>query len=422
MQPLRREGQEGAEDHLQPVNDLQGDVDARGRRRSVGLDPFPGFLLVEVAIGFMRQRHRFRQRGLELAECDQFAHALESCLHLCQQRCVRVVQLARLRHAGVEALVGEAQHAVGQVAPGGHQFVVVATQELLPGEVHILRIGGVDGQHVAQRVGIVAAEEVRDGYAPTAAGGELLPCHHQELVRRHVIGQVQTAIADEYPRPHDGVEGDVVLGDEVVGGNIEILPPLAPGLGVPRDLSPLFGRCQVADDGIEPDVDALIFEAFQGDGDPPGDVAGDGAAAQFAAFQLPESEVERVGPPMLLALPHPGQQRLVELLQVKEEVLCLPHFDVGAAADLAAWLAQLGGVQRVAAVIALVAPRPVVAAKGANAFHVAVGQPPLAIQAEGLPHRVAVDVAIPQQCEEHVVRRRPVVLRVRLGEEVEGEA
>ena len=241
VQPLRGEGQEGAEDDLQPVNGLQGDVDGRGRRLGICLDLMPGFFVVEITVGLPRQGHGLCQRGLELATGDQLTHAVEPRGHLGQQRLVCLVQCARLRHAAVEALVGEAQHAVGQVAPGGHQLVVVAAQELLPGEVDVLRLGGVDGQHVAQRVGIVAAEVVGQLDHPAATGGEFLALHVQEFVGRHVVGQVQPAVADEHPRPDPGVEGDVVLADEVVSGHVGVLPPLAPGLRMAGDRSPLLG-------------------------------------------------------------------------------------------------------------------------------------------------------------------------------------
>jgi hypothetical protein len=57
---------------------------------------------------------------------------------------------------------------VGQVAPGGHQLVssvytqdmVVALDEILPGELGIARLGGGGSQVEAQRVGVILAQEV----------------------------------------------------------------------------------------------------------------------------------------------------------------------------------------------------------------------------------------------------------------------
>ena len=59
-----------------------------------------------------------------------------------------------------EALVGEAQHPVDQIAPGGDQFVIVAPDELAPGEVGVLVLGSRHRDVVAERVHVIAREEV----------------------------------------------------------------------------------------------------------------------------------------------------------------------------------------------------------------------------------------------------------------------
>jgi hypothetical protein len=49
---------------------------------------------------------------------------------------------------------------IDRVAPAGDQFVVVATQELRPREVGVLRLGAGHGDEVTQCVGVVALQEV----------------------------------------------------------------------------------------------------------------------------------------------------------------------------------------------------------------------------------------------------------------------
>ena len=71
------------------------------------------------------------------------------------------VQLAGLGH-GAEVAVGARQRAVNEVAPVGHELVVVSPHELRPGEVAVLRLGPGRRQEVPERVGVVALEEVAD--------------------------------------------------------------------------------------------------------------------------------------------------------------------------------------------------------------------------------------------------------------------
>ncbi len=80
---------------------------------------------------------------------------------------------------------------MGQVAPDGHQFVVVAVHEAIPGEVGVLTLGGDDGQIIPQRVGVVALQVIGQPDGPIAAGGHLLPLQGHELVGHHVVGQVE---------------------------------------------------------------------------------------------------------------------------------------------------------------------------------------------------------------------------------------
>jgi hypothetical protein len=113
-------GQHRRQERLQVVHNPQDDVHARRCRLPVLLDLEPGRLAVQVDVGFAGQADGFAQGGTELAGVVQLAHRPEAGLDLGQERAVLVVQLTRLGHLAVEPLVGERQHAVGQVAPGMH--------------------------------------------------------------------------------------------------------------------------------------------------------------------------------------------------------------------------------------------------------------------------------------------------------------
>jgi hypothetical protein len=71
---------------------------------------------------------------------------------------------------------------------------------------------------------------------------------------------------------------------------------------------------------------------------------------------------------------HPVAHLVDERRLAEEEVLGLPHLEVGAARERGARLEEVGGVQHPGAVLALVAAGALVAAVRARAHDVAVGQ------------------------------------------------
>ena len=86
------------------------------------------------------------------------------------------------------------------------------------------------------------------------------------------------AVAEQLRRPDDAVEDDVVLAHEVVVACVGVLPPVAPGVGGAAVARPLDRRREVAGDGVDPDVDALVLAllvAGHGHADAPVEVARD---------------------------------------------------------------------------------------------------------------------------------------------------
>ena len=100
-----------------------------------------------------------------------------------------------------EVLRGERQRPVDQVAPGRDQLVVVAADELRPGEVGVVGLRPGRGQVVAQRVRRVRDEEVADVDHDVAAGGELPSLHGEELTRHDLGRQLQLAELPGRRRP-----------------------------------------------------------------------------------------------------------------------------------------------------------------------------------------------------------------------------
>src|SRR5918998_588969 len=101
-------------------------------------------------------------------------------------------------------------------------------------------------------------------------------------------------------RPHYGVEDGVVLADEVYKPGARVLPVVAPEIRLPYVVCPLHRGGDVADGGVEPDVEALVLESRLRHGDAPEDVPGDRAPFEPASDHA-QREVLHLGAPVFLA-------------------------------------------------------------------------------------------------------------------------
>jgi len=215
------------------------------------------------------------------------------------------------------------------------------------------------------------------------------------------------------------MEGDVVLAQEVVAPALRVFPELSPGLRVAALLGPLLGRRQVADDRLEPDVDALVLVALERNGYAPLDVAGDRSILK-AFVEQAERPVEHGLAPMGLVV-QPLFKALVEGAQAEEEVLRLADLRRGSA-EAAAHPQKLGSVERLAALLALVAASAVVAAVRTGSFHVAIGQETAIVGAVGQGHTLLIDMALVQEGQEDILSDAGVVLGAGGRVQVEGYA
>ena len=96
------------------------------------------------------------------------------------------------RKDATEIFVGEHHGAVHEIAEYGHEFAVVALLEVGPGEVVVLCFRGVCRQHVAEHVLLAreVAQILVEPHRPVAGGRYLVILEIEELIGRHVVGQV----------------------------------------------------------------------------------------------------------------------------------------------------------------------------------------------------------------------------------------
>ena len=151
------------------------------------------------------------------------------------------------------------------------------------------------------------------------------------------------------------------------------LPPVAPCLRLAAHARPLDARRQVADHRVEPDVDPLVrVLGVAGDRDAHSPVEVARHRTRPDVVDQPEREVADVRAPAGSRL-DPAPQRVGERRQVEEEMVRLAELG-RRAVDLRARIDQVGRVELIAAVVALVAARLGIAADRARALDVAVGE------------------------------------------------
>ena len=190
-QAFAAEGQEGFEGNGQVGCQLQGDVQDGLYTVHVGLCQLPRFGVGQVLVTDAGQVHGFL---LCIAELEYVEQLLYFGLHVGKfLQCFTVVvgQFATGGHYAVEVFLGKLQGTVYEVAIDGYQFVVVACLEVFPGEVVVLRLGSVGGEHVAQYV-LFAGEVLQifvQPNGPVTRSGYLVAFEIEEFVRGHIVRQ-----------------------------------------------------------------------------------------------------------------------------------------------------------------------------------------------------------------------------------------
>ncbi len=266
--------------------------------------------------------------------------------------------------------MGQHNGTIDKITEHGDQFIIVARLEIAPSEIVVLCLGRVGGQHIPQY--ILFAGEVSQilvkPYGPVARCRNFVALQIQELVGRNIFRKlVAVAISHKHCRENYAVEHYVVLAYEVDYACLGIFPVFLPAVG-----QQLLGIGNVADGSVEPHVEHLAFGAFHGHGYTPVEVAAHGAGLQTQVeprFAL----AVHVGLPFLMAFENPFAQRFLPAVQRQIPMGGLLHGH-GRGSEARVGIDEVGGVERRAASLALVAVGAIAAAVGAGTGHVAVGE------------------------------------------------
>ena len=370
------EGKERLEGDAQVGSQLQGNVEDGLYAFGVTLHHFPGFAVGQVLITDAGQVHGFLLGVAEFEDVEQLLHLLLHVGKLAECFAVGVGQFATGRHYAVVVLFRQLQGTVHKVAIHGHQLVVVAGLEILPGKVVIFGLGRVGREHIAQHV-LFTREVLQvfvQPYSPVARGRNLVTLQVEELVRGYVVGHDVVAMGLHHDGEDEAMEYDVVLADEVDKACLGVLPPLlpaAPALGL--CIAELFGVRDVADGCVEPDVEHLTFSTLYGHRDTPFQVTRHGTWLQVHVEPRLTLAIN-VGAPFLVTLQNPLAQPLLILSQGEVPVLGGAFHQAVARVVLVGGVNQLLGREGGTTLLTLVAVGTLGTTAGAGTHDIAVGQ------------------------------------------------
>ena len=216
------------------------------------------------------------------------------------------------------------------------------------------------------------------------------------------------------------MERHVVLGEELhVAHVLAALPPVAP-IPPRRRLAPLDRGGDVADGGVEPDVEDLVLEACLGHRHAPFQVAGDAPVAQAFVEPLQRDRADERRP--VASGREPVAQPALEGREFQEQMAGRAELDVGRVRDRRARRAEVFGVEQRGAALALIAARVGMAAVRAGPDDIAIGQEPAVGRRVGLQDRAFLDEARCIEATEDFLRQPPVGLAGRAREVVERQA
>jgi hypothetical protein len=134
-------------------------------------DGYPGLLLIKVFVGMANEPENLAQ---SIAKGTLFNEKATLAVGIGNKFADPVIGLA-LGNLASEAFLNEHQATVDQISELPHQIGIMAVIELLPGKVRILFLRAVGDKVVANGIGMVMIQKVRNPDSPVTAGGDLPP-------------------------------------------------------------------------------------------------------------------------------------------------------------------------------------------------------------------------------------------------------
>ena len=426
-------GDEGARQDRIDADQVQRQAHDHPGPGRIGLDRRPGGCGLQVFIAHHPDTAQLCRRLAQVHRLHEgliVAHARPQIGD--QGGFLRAERPAR-RHRVAQLRRGEFGNARHQVAQHIGQVLVDRGLEVFPGKLAVGILGRMRQQPPAPVVRRQDRQRLIHEHATPLAGGKLAAVIVQVVERLDVIDQLP-----RLARPHDRggeaerVEGHVVLAHELDIAHITRAPVGAPpafpvGFRQAIGIGPFSGAGDVFDGRVEPDIEDLAFHARPGliallHRHAPIQVTGDAPVLQPVAVVQPFPG-DRGGQnrPIGLAV-DPGLQLCAQRALTQVKVLGFAHLKIGGAGNGRAGVDQVGRVQLLGAVFALIAPRPVIAAVRAGAFDITVGQKAVVGDGKDLLFAHLLDQPVFGQLSGKMLGQAVVALAGRAAKMVEGQA
>ncbi len=196
---------------------------------------------------------------------------------------------------------------------------------------------------------------------------------------------------------------------------------MSPAVGICTVARPLLACRQIADDRVVPDIDALAgAEVVNREFDTPVEITGDRSVEQALLIDPAPHEIQNVGTPVGL-VGEVGTDLGREIGIAEVEVFGLSQHR-GGLGKLRPRVDQVGGIERAAALVALITASVVIGTVRTGALDVAIGQKALDVGIEELLTGALVDVPVVQLLQEHLLGDPSVVRRAGGGVVVPADA
>lgn len=198
----------------------------------------PRLLGLQVLVSMPRHG---QQMPKTITEFRSF-HCLQVAFNLSIDQCDQngfVSAQYNWRNGGVKVFLTKDQRAINEIAQIVQQFRIVSCHQIVPAKVRVLSFGSCRGQIETPNVGSNASvlgiiAEHSDASALAELAVFIVQIFGGHQMRNNCVTLVQT---EQRRREHDRMEGNIVLGHELVQVNLDIfvfrLPPLSPFLCVP---------------------------------------------------------------------------------------------------------------------------------------------------------------------------------------------
>ena len=165
-----RERKERLECNRKRSTDLERYIQDRCSPVHIGLRHLPRLCVCEILVAKTGNVHSFLESLTELVSVEISLHFLLERLDLCKCLCINRLRLKISRHLSIKIFMRKHHGTIHEIAEDGNEFAVVASLEILPGEIIVLCFRSIGSEHITKHI-LLARELLQilvKPYSPSA--------------------------------------------------------------------------------------------------------------------------------------------------------------------------------------------------------------------------------------------------------------